>query len=184
MMLFLPIGGGVSLLLLFALLYAAAALLITSDPLRKTDAIAVLSGDPKRLDYAHRLRTRGYASTLVVTFEESIRIAVERGGEAEGMVVAAPGQEDYITTTYREAIAMRLFAEERGFTSLMVVTSPYHTRRAHHIYHLVFAHTDIAVAVVPVDPHWYHPTAWWQKRLGWEVTISEHIKLLLTWVLY
>jgi uncharacterized SAM-binding protein YcdF (DUF218 family) len=96
-------------------------------------------------------------------------------------VVLAPGD---VETTYQEAVAIRQLAQQRGWCSLIVVTDPYHTRRARAIFRQVLAGTGIAVAMRPAPAHGYRPDAWWESPTGLRVTALEILKWVMYWVGY
>jgi uncharacterized SAM-binding protein YcdF (DUF218 family) len=64
--------------------------------------------------------------------------------------------------TYGEALALKTFMREYNLNHLMVVTSPYHTRRSLATFRTVFADTPITIGVVPAtatSPA--QPQSWW-----------------------
>ncbi|MBM4429941.1 MAG: hypothetical protein FJ026_06265, partial [Chloroflexi bacterium] len=91
-------------------------------------------------------------------------------------ILRAPGTH---TTTYSEAVAVRGMAEERGWRSLLVVSDPYHLRRARLCFHDALRGTAVTVSVQPVHPSWYNPASWWTTQDGLRETWTEYLKLLL-----
>jgi hypothetical protein len=64
--------------------------------------------------------------------------------------------------TYGEALAMKSFMREYNLRHLLVVTSPYHTRRALYTFRSVFAGTPVTIGVIPAtatSPA--RPQSWW-----------------------
>ena len=116
--------------------------LVASDPLRPVDALVVLGGGGRhRIHEGARLALAGVAPWLVVT-NTRVSWPGVRASYAELMAqeaqwqgvpaqrtpgVHAPG---LVTTTVEEAHAVRALAAARGWRSLLVVTDPWHTRRA------------------------------------------------------
>jgi uncharacterized SAM-binding protein YcdF (DUF218 family) len=162
--------------------------LIVSDPLIDTDAVVPLAGEPARADEAAHLFMEGHARWFVPTdmvvadaapgyrFVDDVVRQVERGGVPPDRILEAPGVAD---TTYQEVWNIRRLAVGRGWRSLLVVTSPPHTRRAAVIIHDVFRDTSIRVSVRPVPHHWYTPAAWWRTPAGRRETVLEYLKLAL-----
>ena len=74
---------------------------------------------------------------------------------------------------------MATLARERGWHSLLVVTDPYHTRRARLCFRTALADSGIAVTVRPVEGSWYDPEAWWRTVDGQRETWTEYLKLAL-----
>jgi uncharacterized SAM-binding protein YcdF (DUF218 family) len=103
------------------------------------------------------------------------REAVEYGVPSGRIFVA--GQP--VSTTYEEALVIRDFVEDFEWQSLIVLTSPSHTRRSRIIFRDVFQGSGIDVMIVPVADHWYTPDSWWKSRLGWRETVHEYLKLVV-----
>ena len=163
--------------------------LIVSDPLAPADAILVLGGGARsRAEEGARLYDDGYAPLVVVTnspidvpgirssYVNLMKSEMLWQGVPEDHIVAAP---ELVTTTYEEALAVRQLAETRGWHSLIVVTDPYHTRRARWIFRQVFADTTVTVIMRPVRHHSYTANTWWQNRYGLMQTWIEYPKLIL-----
>jgi uncharacterized SAM-binding protein YcdF (DUF218 family) len=160
--------------------------LIVGDPLEPADALVPLAGERLRVFYAADLFQKGYARWFVITdmwldrpkpavsYTDSVSAqAIERGVPTDRILVA-PGQA---ASTYREALNLRWLAEQQDWHSLIVVTSPYHTRRARMIFGEVFGDTNITVMIQPVHEHWYRAEDWWTSWMGWQVTVAEYLKL-------
>jgi len=102
-------------------------------------------------------------------------------GTPEARIVDAPG---IVTTTYAEALAVRRLALARGWRSLIVVTDPYHTRRARMIFRNVFRDAGVQFIVRPADGAAYRADAWWRTEDGLRETWTEYLKTLLYGVGY
>jgi uncharacterized SAM-binding protein YcdF (DUF218 family) len=162
--------------------------LIVADPLQPTDALVPLAGDRDRIRHAAELFRQGYARTFILTEmwigvrdpKPSYADMVTWQAIAEGVVreriQVAPGMA---ATTYAEALNLRRMAQEQRWQSLLVVTSPYHTRRARMILRDAFRDTNIHVIVRPTQPGWYTAQTWWQSRRGFTATAAEYLKLAL-----
>ncbi|MEY1676841.1 YdcF family protein [Gordonia sp. ABKF26] len=113
------------------------------DPLQHVDAIVVLGGDDDgREDYGRRLALEGYADTLVVSNpypyhrgSDPVRRANMRNlcnsSTPELRVVCF---EPEPATTKGEAMFVEKIANDRGWTSVMVITWRYHLVRAEYIF--------------------------------------------------
>ncbi|MGA9349499.1 MAG: ElyC/SanA/YdcF family protein [Anaerolineae bacterium] len=78
-----------------------------------------------------------------------------------------------------KGLAVHQLAREQGGCSLIVVTDPFHTRRARMAFRDAFRGTGITVMVRPVNESKYRPDSWWQTRDGLRETWTEYLKLLL-----
>ncbi len=171
------------------ILPAVGRLLVVTDPLAPADAIVVLAGNGiERTAQAARLYRAGYAPWYVVTdmplnvpgvrtdHAELMKTEAVWQGVPENVIVRAPGTH---TTTYSEALAVRQMAEERGWRSLLVVSDPYHLRRARMCFRDALRGTGVTISVQPVDPSSYDPATWWTTQDGLRDTWTEYLKLLL-----
>jgi uncharacterized SAM-binding protein YcdF (DUF218 family) len=163
--------------------------LVVSDPPRKADAVVPLGGGGvRRVAQAAALLKDGYATWFVATNAEldlpgvrsSYSQLVWQEAQWQGVtperILVAPG---LVETTYEEALAVRTLAEEQGWRSLLVVTDPYHTRRARLCFQQVFRGTDVTIAVHAVEGSWYDAETWWQSADGLRETWTEYVKLAL-----
>ena len=168
--------------------------LVISDPLRPADAVVALSGgERERVAGAAALYNQGNARWFVVTdwpyeipgvrksYADLVRQEAIWQGVPPDRILIAPGP---VETTYEEALAVRELARERGWTSLIVASDPYPTRRARLAFRTAFQGAGVAVMVSPVNGHQYRPESWWQSRDGLRTTWTEYLKLLLYTVGY
>jgi len=67
-----------------------------------------------------------------------------------------------VTNTYDEATAAREYVTQHHDTRVMVVTSPYHTRRALATFEKVFTGSNVAIGITPAsDESPARPDRWW-----------------------
>lgn len=181
------------LLIVLSLLRVIGAMLVVSDPLppQPADAVVPLAGDPARAKYATGLLVQDHASWILVTNAYSpvpanrwpsnvystrtSREVTEYGAPAEKIWV--DGRP--VRTTYEELRSIRNFAEERGWRSLIIVTSRSHTLRTQLMVRDLFAASNIQVTVHAMTDDWYTVDYWWTRRGGWNQTVSEYVKLLV-----
>jgi uncharacterized SAM-binding protein YcdF (DUF218 family) len=96
------------------------------------DAVVVhAGGQGERLRHGLALMDRGAAPTLVVMFGSTTPGARRSCGQTEPYEVLCPVPDP--ATTIGEAGVLRDLAGERGWTSVVAVTSDYHLRRAVHL---------------------------------------------------
>lgn len=150
----------------------------------KADAIAVVSGGNTsvRTEEAIRLYKLGWANYLVVSGAaadptspsnaEIMKKQAINAGISESVIIT----EGIARTTKQNAEETSARASELGIKRLIVVTSPYHQRRAG----LEFSNSMPAGVTVinhptPNDPDW--PTLWWLTPRGWWLAGSELVKI-------
>jgi len=190
------IGGAVGVvitLLLVSLigylfLRAAGAYLIIADELTTVDTIIIMGGgDEGRMNEALELYHEKYARIIVLTetgvhIEEldylqsfDLRIQLLNNGVPSGNILITDSE---VTSTLEEAYAVKQLLERRQFSSAIIVTDPYHTKRTSIIFKDVFSEQDIKLYFRPVTPSWYNSRTWFLSPSGWKFTILEYVKLL------
>jgi uncharacterized SAM-binding protein YcdF (DUF218 family) len=184
--------------LVLALVAAAAVvlgggrLLVADDPLPpRADALVVLAGSTRgeraRRTEAVRLLAQARAGQLVLSaprvnylgewIPDLMRRYVERvyGAEQARRTVLCTHDAD---STLEEAQALRPCLEARGWRTVVVVTSNYHTRRARRIWRRALKDTSppIHVFVHGVDDGDFDPQGWWRRRRSAKTFLEEAIK--------
>jgi uncharacterized SAM-binding protein YcdF (DUF218 family) len=195
--------AGVTLALLPLLAAAAARLLVVHSSLARADAIVVMSGSAtfrERAQHAAALFNEGRAPRIVLTndhlksswsqeeqrnpyyYERSID-ELRRAGVPDDRiaVIMVP-----IRSTYDEAVALKDYSEANHLSSLLVVTSAYHSRRAFWTFRRVFEGSGKLIGIDPAEPRIESPAAatWWLHRLGWEMVPKEYGKIFVYWLRY
>lgn len=188
-------------LLLLVLLAAAACpraaqFLIIDEPLRPADAIVVLAGARvERWLEAAELYREGFAPALVLSsgIIESAEIQLrERGVEypketdlvRNAMVqMGIPAAAitvfgEPVDNTAHEAAQAHRLARERGWRSVIVVTSKYHTRRARYAFQRELGPSGISVQVRGSRYDDAQPNRWWKSRSDFRFVTWELPKLL------
>lgn len=175
---FLTVGLGV-----FALAAVGHALAV-EDPLEKADAIVVISGDTgARADTAIALWKQGYAPLIVfsgaaidpdsVSSAEIMRREAVRQGVPESATLTEPTS----ATTEENASEVAKLMVQRKLRSAILVTSPYHQRRATLLFARSFEPASLALRNYPArDPEW-DPNFWWRHDPLRSRTLVEIAKL-------
>jgi uncharacterized SAM-binding protein YcdF (DUF218 family) len=180
------LGLLVVLALLYLLLRAMGAFLIFGDRLKKADIVVALGGGGEwRVVEAVRLIQEKYAVNLVLTEPGEIRpgegpgsrffrtVAIEHGLSSNAIQVTDGVQR----STQDEARAVLELMQKHKYSSVIVVTDPFHTERTRLIFRDVFRGSGLTVRVHPVPDHWYRSSTWFLYKEGWANTIREYIKL-------
>jgi len=154
------------------LLRFAGEELVVEDPLEKSDAIIILSDDNFYADRATRaaelyrqnlapvvvasgVRLRPYAGVA----ELSTHDLIERGVPKE-RIVPFPQDAD---NTREEATALKALVSRKGWKSVIVVTSNYHTRRARFIFRRVLP-AEVKIRMASARDGDYDPANWYEHR--------------------
>ena len=176
-------------------LYYGGRYLQHEDPLAKADALFVLGGArvERWLD-AHDLYVAGYAPRIVLSpgrNEPAERLLRERGIRFPREIdlqrdaltqLGVPADAivtdlNWVDNTAEEAAAIREMARARGWHSIIVVTSKYHTRRAGLAFHRAFAGTTVRIAMRASRYDSSDPARWWRRRGDFRFVVSEWQKL-------
>jgi uncharacterized SAM-binding protein YcdF (DUF218 family) len=163
------------------------AILVIADPVKKADAVVILSGgDKQRMEEAISLYEEKYAGTIILTetgskvsgfdteysFEQ--RLALIDAGIPSTAILIAP---EHVKSTREEARAVLDLVKNENTHGIIVVTDSYHTLRTRLIWREVFQNSGINIIVRPDRGGWYKSSTWWLSKDGWETTILEYVKL-------
>ena len=159
---------------------APARFLVLNEPLRRADAVLVFSGDPEyeRTLEAVRVYRAGYAPYLVFSGQggpgdsaESMAEVARRSGVPGSAILVEPRAR----STYENVAFVRDLLARHQVKTLILVTSPYHERRAY----LVARHVlhDVALVNHPVPQSSWSPQGWWWTPGGREAVVREYAKL-------
>jgi uncharacterized SAM-binding protein YcdF (DUF218 family) len=175
----------------------AGRFLVFEDPLTTADAILVLAGgrvgrwmeglelyrehraplivlSPGRLDRAEiDLRRKGIRWP---TEAELARDAILQLGIPPDVVRTLPGNLD---NTAQEAEALHGLVNETGWRRVIVVTSPYHTRRTRFAFRREFRGSSVDVIIRASRFDESDPPRWWRHRGDIRFVTSELQKLVL-----
>ena len=83
-----------------------------------------------------------------------------------------------VNSTLDEAEYIRDLIAERGEKSLILVTSPVHSRRAWLTFKKVFEETNVRILVLPSSYSEFNPENWWTQRKYAREVIIEYQKLI------
>jgi uncharacterized SAM-binding protein YcdF (DUF218 family) len=169
-------------------LRAAGAYLIISSDLEAANAIVVLSGgDESRMKEALQIYNENYARMIILTetgqnikgysqlHSFDMRIVLLSSGVPNGNIFIT---DRLVSSTRDEALAVKNLMINKQMKSAIIVTDPYHTRRALNLFKESFTDTDIRLTIQPVHNSWYNSRTWFLKLDGWKYTILEYIKLI------
>ena len=169
----------ISLMLL--MVASAGRVLIVSRSVSAPDAILMLAGHEwERLPAAVRLAERYPAASILLTqpweydewscyrCPERPQMLEDAGVRVERIVVIS----EPVNNTITEAQAALDYVRRTPTGGLLVVTSPYHTRRALAVFLKVFAATSVKIGVEPaLGESDVTPAFWWAHgHDAWYVT--------------
>lgn len=146
-------------------------------PARNADGIVVLTGGASRVSDAMELLAGGYGKRLLIS-------GVHPTNEASDISRSLPDNQSLMgccvdldrsaVNTRSNAAETRHWAHERGFRSLIVVTSNYHMPRA--IVELSHAMPDITLIPFAVVGDRWRDEPWWTSGATFRLLLSEYAK--------
>ena len=166
---------------------AAGEVLVAREPLGPADAIVVLAGNsPYRAQHAEALYRDGLARHVIVSNEPLSSHGVRTTWielRAAGLVrLAIPDEaivpiEAIADSTYDEALSTRDIMLARGWRTAIVVTDPFHMRRALLTFRQAFEPAGLVALPSPADESKYGVDNWWQDRNATMRVLQEYLKL-------
>jgi uncharacterized SAM-binding protein YcdF (DUF218 family) len=168
-------------------LTAAGEALVAHDDLAPSDVIVVLAGNsPFRARHAETLYARGLAPNVIISNEPLSSHGVQttwlelrehglvRLAIPDDAIVPIPEISD---STYEEALRSREIMQTRGWRSAILVTDPFHMRRAVLTFRQAFEPASLTVAASPADSSKYGVDTWWTDRNAIVRVAQEYLKL-------
>ena len=159
--------------------YAARIAEESTTPV-SADAIVALTGGPERIGEAVEQLAAGRGKRLLIT-------GVNRSTHAEALARLMPHYERLFAccididhsaiNTIGNAIETRRWARERGFRSLVVVTSAYHMPRA--LAEIAHQLPDATLVPFPVITERQRAEPWWSSAGSARMLMSEYLKYLV-----
>jgi uncharacterized SAM-binding protein YcdF (DUF218 family) len=149
-----------------------------------TDAIVVISGDEQlaRFQEGVSLYQRGFGQRLVfsgaaydngTSNADVMRALAVKRGVPDWAILEEPLGED----TWGNAVHTRQVLEAHGLHSAILVTSPYHARRAKLTFDAAYAGSGIGLTVHAAPDSQWRKLSWWQQPETRRLTFNELKKL-------
>jgi uncharacterized SAM-binding protein YcdF (DUF218 family) len=179
--------------------------LVVAKPLRKADAILVLSGSAEYTDRTHeaaKAYQNGIAPKILLTndghqggwnaeekrnpyfVDRAFEALVDQGVPADAIEIL-PGT---VHGTDEEADLVVPVAAQRKFSSVLLVTSPFHSRRALWTFEHEAQRLSVPVEIGMLTPveNYRYPTRlnWWMSIYGWRSVGVEYLKFAYYWSFY
>ena len=150
---------------------------VETDPPHNADGIVVLTGGSSRVSDAMELLAAGYGKRLLISGVHPTNDAgdISRSvPDSRGLMSCCVDLDRSAVNTRSNAAETRRWAHERGFKSLIVVTSNYHMPRA--IVELSHAMPDITLIPFAVVGDKWRDEPWWTSGGTFRLLLSEYAK--------
>jgi uncharacterized SAM-binding protein YcdF (DUF218 family) len=161
--------------------------LVARDELGTSDVIVVLAGNsPFRARHAEALYARGLAPHVIISNEplsshgvqttwlELRRVGLVRLSIPDDAIEPIPEISD---STYEEALHTRDIMLAHGWRSAILVTDPFHMRRATLTFRQAFDAAGLVVLASPADGSRNGVDNWWTDRNAIMRVGQEYLKL-------
>jgi uncharacterized SAM-binding protein YcdF (DUF218 family) len=148
-----------------------------TKPPRTADGIVVLTGGASRVSDAMELLADGYGRRLLISGVHPASGASDISRsltDNQSLLSCCVDLDRSAVNTRSNAAETRRWARERGFKSLIVVTSNYHMPRA--IVELSHAMPDITLIPYAVVGDKWREEPWWSNGGTLRLVLSEYVK--------
>ena len=152
---------------------------IESPPEHKADGIVVLTGGASRLSDAMELLAKGFGKRLLISGVHPLSGTSDISRslpDNQSLLNCCVDLDRSAVNTRSNAAETRRWAHERGFKSLIVVTSNYHMPRA--IVELSHAMPEIKLIPFAVVGDKWREEPWWSNGGTLRLVLSEYVKYL------
>jgi len=150
-----------------------ASFLEVRDSLEPADAIVVFSGDSLflRTIEAVSLYKNGYAKNLIFAGCAKVGGSLNQDNpfvlKRKAVAMGVPSKAIYLVTgsldTYGEVILIKKIIVRNHFNKVILITSPFHQRRAYLLAEKQFRDSRVKILNYPAsDPSW-NSDGWWNK---------------------
>jgi uncharacterized SAM-binding protein YcdF (DUF218 family) len=146
-------------------------------PARDADGIVVLTGGSSRVSDAMELLSVGYGKRLLISgvHPASSTQEIQRSiPDSQALLGCCVDLDHSAVNTRSNATETRRWVRQRGFHSLIVVTSNYHMPRA--IVELSHAMPDVALIPFPVVGDKWNDEPWWSSGAAVRLLLLEYAK--------
>ncbi len=168
----------------FALLVGVGFYLSPQDNADKADAIVVVSGGQttSRAEKGIDLYKQGYASNIIFSGAAlddgpSNAFAMRDQALASGVPAGNIYIDEKSQNTYENAVNSKAILQSLAASKIILVTSPYHQRRANQTFESVLGKSYQVLGVSAFDDRW-SKSQWWRRGFPLFISVSETWKLI------
>jgi len=167
----------------------AGKYLYYKDVMKPADVIVVLAGEEtERVEYGVKLYQEGWArkDKIIlaggpVVWKYTWASLMKEQAVSLGIPKDAILLEDQSETTEEDARFTKQILDTHQYKSCILVTSPYHSRRAYTIFKKIMG-KEITVISAPCNPSWFRFDDWWKRRKDRANVLAEYSKIVWLWV--
>jgi len=167
----------------------AGRYLYYADVMKPADVIVILAGEEtERIEYGVQLFRDGWArkDKIIlaggpVVWKYSLASLMQEHAISLGIPKDAIILEDQSKTTEEDAFFTKEILYKHKYKSCILVTSPYHSRRAYTIFKKIMG-KDITIISAPCNKSWFRFDDWWKRRKDRAFVLNEYSKFVWLWI--
>ncbi len=167
----------------------ASRYLYYKDEMKPADVIVVLAGEEtERVEYGVKLFKDGWArkDKMVLAGGPLVwKYTWASLMKEHAMYLGVPKKaillEDKSRNTEEDARFTKEILNKYGYKSCILVTSPYHSRRATKIFRKIMG-DKIMVISAPSEKSWFSFDEWWKRRRDRSTVLNEYSKFVWLWI--
>jgi len=170
--------------------------LIVKHPLQKADLIVCMAGEPvARGLAAAKVYENGLAPSVFISREklpdghEDLKKRKVHYPERRDLIImmlqglgvprsACVTNNQFVGSTYDEVKMVRDHVRRQGYRSLIIVTSPHHTKRTWLTFSKLFEKDAVKIMMMPSHYSGFRPENWWKRSKYIKELIIEYQKLI------
>ena len=167
------------------ILEGLAGWLVVQDKLEPVGLILVLSGDAngERVAEAVNLYRQDYAKKILMSGGPlAWQLTSAEWMKKQAMALGVPARdillEDKSGSTKENARFSLPIIKKHGVNSIILVTSPYHSRRAQWVFQKVFARSGVKIRSYPVQASKFKIQRWWTRHEDIQLVVLEYLSLI------
>ena len=151
--------------------------------LELSDAIVIISGGEtaERVSEGVKLFQAGWAPLLIMSGAArdegtSNALAMKKMATDMGVLDKQIAVEEEATNTFENALKVKNIIQEQKITKMILVTSPYHQRRASLVFHIALRGLPIEIINHSAKDSKWRKNGWWENSWARGITLSEDRK--------
>jgi uncharacterized SAM-binding protein YcdF (DUF218 family) len=170
---------------ILSLLLSIGYYLSPQSSLQISDAIVAISGGDTqaRTTEAIKLYDQGWSKHIIFSgaafdpISPSNALVMAKAAEAAGVPSSAITIESNSMDTAENAVDVGRIIKAKGYHKIILVTSPYHQRRASILFKRSVGPDVVVLNQSSIDPAWRR-SDWWATSYSTDLTLSELAKTL------
>lgn len=167
------------LIIFLFIFFFLGSFLSPQDKLEKSDIIIVISGGDTigrtaegikllKQKYAPYILFSGAARSGEVSNAEYMKNYAMKNGVSKSKIFI----EEKSTSTYENALFVKDILKEYNFKKIILVTSPYHQKRAYMNFNYVLGNDYAIINHSSIDLNW-ESGEWWKNKKSIDITFEE-----------